>query len=65
MQKQQTHNHSLELHRCTHWEHSLHKEWNVNGVQRYRCKNCKLAFSDKVRKFTYTDKERCIELYLN
>ena len=36
-----------------------------NGVQRYRCKECKRYFSDRPRKFTFADKERAIELYLN
>jgi len=36
-----------------------------NGVQRYRCKDCKRYFSDKPRKFTFADKERAVEMYLN
>ncbi|MCL2382132.1 MAG: hypothetical protein FWC64_11210 [Treponema sp.] len=35
------------------------------GVQRYRCKDCKRYFSDKPRKFTFGDKERAVEMYLN
>ena len=34
-------------------------------INRYRCKDCNKTFSDKVRKFTYADKERFIEMYLN
>jgi transposase-like protein len=35
------------------------------GVQRYQCSACKRFFSDKVRKFSYQDKRRAIDFYLN
>jgi transposase-like protein len=41
------------------------KNGSYKGVQRYVCKECKRAFSDEVRKFTYADKERAIFMYLN
>ncbi|MCL2039234.1 MAG: hypothetical protein FWG85_02260 [Bacteroidetes bacterium] len=51
---------------CTHCGSS---KYIKNGVykcsQRYRCKECNRYFSDKVRKFTYADKERFLEMYLN
>ena len=51
---------------CTHCGSS---KYIKNGVykssQRYRCKDCNKTFSDKVRKFTYADKERFLEMYLN
>ena len=31
----------------------------------YRCRECRRAFSDKVRKFTYDDKARCVEMCMN
>ena len=41
------------------------KNGSYKGVQRYKCKECNRAFSDKVRKFTYADKERFLLMYLN
>ncbi|MDR0305220.1 MAG: hypothetical protein LBI42_00085 [Chitinispirillales bacterium] len=41
------------------------KNGSYNGSQRFICKNCNRAFSDKVRKFSYADKERFIQMYLN
>lgn len=35
------------------------------GVQRYQCKACKRFFSDRIRKFSYDDKRRALEFYLN
>lgn len=37
----------------------------VSRIQRYKCKQCKRSFSDKARKFTYRDKERFLDMYLN
>lgn len=36
-----------------------------NGVQRYRCKDCKRFFSDKPRKFSYADKEKALDMVMN
>jgi transposase-like protein len=36
-----------------------------NGVQKYKCKNCKRYFSDKPRKFNYEDKERAVNMVMN
>lgn len=41
------------------------KNGSYKGVQRYRCKLCHKHFSDKVRKFTRTDREKAITMYLN
>ena len=41
------------------------KNGSYNGVQRYKCKDCERAFSDKPRKFSYADKEKFLHLYLN
>jgi len=41
------------------------KNGKFNGHQRYLCKKCNRTFSDKVRKYTYDDKEKCIEMYLD
>ena len=41
------------------------KNGSYKGVHRYKCKTCHRAFSDKVRKFSYDDKERCLNMYLN
>jgi len=52
--------------RCTHCGSEKYvKNGTYKGVQRYRCKSCGAAFSDTVRKFTYEDKNKSIELYLN
>jgi transposase-like protein len=41
------------------------KSGKFNNIQRYKCKNCLRSFSDKPRKFTYADKERFLDMYLN
>jgi len=41
------------------------KSSKFSGIQRYKCKQCKRSFSDKARKFTYSDKERFLDMYLN
>jgi len=41
------------------------KNGKFQRYQRYLCKECKCTFSDKVRKYTYADKEKCIEMYLD
>jgi len=38
---------------------------SYKGIQRYKCKDCKRAFSDKPRKFSYSDKERFLQMYMN
>jgi len=51
---------------CTHCGSTSYvKNGSYKGSQRYRCKDCGRAFSDKVRKFTYADKERFLHMYLN
>lgn len=51
---------------CTHCGNVKYvKNGKYSGIQRYKCCKCKRTFSDKVRKFTYADKERCIEMYLD
>ncbi|MCL2020559.1 MAG: hypothetical protein FWG81_00245 [Betaproteobacteria bacterium] len=51
---------------CTHCGSvSYVKNGSYKGSQRYLCKECRRAFSDKVRKFTYADKERFLQMYLN
>jgi transposase-like protein len=41
------------------------KNGMYKGVQRYQCSACKRFFSDKVRKFSYRDKCRALDFYLN
>jgi transposase-like protein len=41
------------------------KNGSYKGSQRFICKVCRRAFSDKVRKFSYADKERFLQMYLN
>ena len=41
------------------------KNGSYNGVQRYKCKSCMRYFSDKPRKFTYQQKAKAIQMYLN
>jgi len=41
------------------------KNGSYKGSQRFKCKKCNRYFSDKVRKFSFADKERFMELYLN
>jgi transposase-like protein len=50
---------------CTHCgsKHYV-KNGKYKGYQRYRCNNCHRYFSDKVRKFTFADKVRAIDLLL-
>ena len=51
---------------CTHCgSRSYVNNGSYKGVRRYKCKECGRYFSDKVRKFTYQDKERFLQLYLN
>jgi IS1 family transposase/transposase-like protein len=51
---------------CTHCGSSSYIKYGKhNGYQRYKCKDCNRSFSDKIRKFTYADKEKCIEYILN
>ena len=48
---------------CTHCGSvSYVKNGSYKGSQRYLCKECRRAFSDKVRKFTYAGiaSRRCI-----
>jgi transposase-like protein len=52
--------------RCTHCGNERYvRNGKKNGSQQYICKHCKRSFSDKVRKFTYADKERFLDMYLN
>jgi len=41
------------------------KNGSSQGIKHYICKNCGRSFGDKVRKFTYSDKMKFLELYLN
>ena len=51
---------------CTHCGSKNYiNNGSYKGVKRYKCKECVIYFSDKVRKFTYKDKERFLQLYLN
>ena len=51
---------------CTHCGSEEYvKNGKKNGSQQYICKKCKRSFSDRVRKFTYKDKERFLVMYLN
>ena len=51
---------------CTHCGSKEYvNNGSYKGVKRYKCKECGRYFSDKVRKFTYKDKERFLQLYLN
>jgi len=51
---------------CTHCGSANFKKNGMHkGVQRYQCSNCKQFFSDKLRKFSYRDKYRALDLYLN
>jgi len=51
---------------CTHCGSTNFKKNGMHkGVQRYQCSICKQFFSDKVRKFSYRDKCRALDLYLN
>lgn len=51
---------------CTHCGSEKYvNNGSYKGVKRYKCKECGRYFSDKVRKFSYKDKERFLELYLN
>jgi len=51
---------------CTHCGSLKYvKNGRTNGVQRYKCKKCNRSFGDKVRKFSYKDKQTFLDLYLN
>ena len=51
---------------CTHCgSNNYVKNGIKNNIQQYKCKECGRIFSDKPRKFTYKDKERFIDMYLN
>lgn len=41
------------------------KNGRKSDVQQYRCRDCTRSFSDKPRKFTYADKEKFLDFYLN
>jgi transposase-like protein len=59
-------NSKQEIVRCTHCGSGDYKKnGRYQGSQRDCCRDCGRAFSDKVRKFTYADKERFLDLYLN
>ena len=51
---------------CTHCGSlKFNKNGKYKGDQRYICKECSRSFSNKIRKFTYADKEHFLDLYLN
>jgi len=41
------------------------KNGSYQGNQRYHCNDCGHYFSDKIRKFSYADKARALDMYLN
>ena len=45
--------------------HHHRKNGTSHGVQRYVCKACGCYFSDRPRKFSYADKQRALDMYLN
>ena len=52
--------------RCTYCGSNHYvKNGKGPGYQRYICQSCKKSFSDKVRKFNYSDKEKFLQYYLN
>jgi len=55
----------LDIMRCTHCGSDKYvKNGPYQGSQRFRSKTCLRYFSDKVRKFNYSDKEKFLQLYL-
>ena len=51
---------------CTHCGSSHYKKnGKSKGSQRYVCKGCGRCFSDRVRKFSFADKARAIDMVLN
>ena len=52
--------------RCVHCgSRKYTKNGKNKGIQQYICKDCNRSFSDKPRKFSYDDKERFLEMYMN
>ena len=53
----------MQCTRCgsTHYR----KNGTSHGVQRYVCKTCGCSFSARPRKFSYADKQRALDRYLN
>ena len=45
--------------------HHYRKNGTSHGVQRYVCKACGCYFSARPRKFSYADKQRALDRYLN
>ena len=57
---------NTEIIRCTHCgSYEYKKNGKKDGHQNYVCKNCKRSFSDRVRKYTYEDKEKFLKYTLN
>lgn len=57
---------NIENIRCTHCgSYEYKKNGKKDGHQNYVCKRCKRSFSDRVKKFTYEDKERFLKYILN
>ena len=51
---------------CTHCGSINYvKNGSKDNIQQYKCKECGRSFSDKPRKFSYKDKERFLDMYLN
>ena len=51
---------------CTHCGSLKYvKNGGYKGVKRYKCKSCFFYFSGKVRKFSFADKEKFLQLILN
>ena len=53
----------MQCNRCGSREYF--KNGKTNGVQRYKCKGCGKYFSAQPRKFSFADKERALDMYLN
>ena len=52
--------------RCTHCgSYNFRKNGKYKNSQRFICKDCNRAFSDRVKKFTYKDKEKFLQYYMN
>ncbi len=51
---------------CTHCgSNKIIKNGSCNGIQYYKCKSCQKYLSGKARKFTYQQKAKAMDMYLN
>jgi transposase-like protein len=52
--------------KCTHCGSvNFVKNGSYKGVQKYKCNNCLRWFSNRPKKFSYDDKSRALDMYLN